>query len=453
MAIVPQAAPPLPPGDGAASEQDWPAPRVGWYAVSVLAITLMFAELDRNIFGQLVELVKKDLQISDYRMSWLLGPAAVVFSIFGVFFARLVDVFPRNVVLSIGVLVWSGMTSVSGLAQNYWQLFFARVGIGAGGTVNGPGTYSMLADYFPPRKLPRAIAGLSAGFILGNGLAFIIGGALIAAFADWQPTEVAGLTIRNWQMVLILVGLPGLLIAILVRTLPEPPRRGKMAEAKAASYGEMFRAMWQRRGIYIPMFMGLTFSALETYGIRAWQSPWIARTYGWDLATISYALGIVFLISMPIGTILGTWLTEHFGKTHKDAPLRVTLIGYVLVLPCATTAPLMPTAELALFVAGLSAMFGFIGAVPQNAAIQTITPNEMRGQVTALYLMIFVVGGALGSVVVASITNFVIGDESRLWLAIIIAAASLQPIAIVAMSFGLRHYRKEIERLEAKGLY
>jgi MFS family permease len=131
----------------------------------------------------------------------------------------------------------------------------------------------------------------------------------------------------------------------------------------------------------------------------------------------------------------------------------VTLIGYILVLPCATTAPLMPTAELALFVAGLSAMFGFFGAVPQNAAIQTITPNDMRGQVTALYLMIFVVGGALGSVVIAAVTNFVIGDESKLWLSIVITAGVLQPIAIIAMSFGLRHYHKEIEVLEAKGLY
>jgi MFS family permease len=254
-------------------------------------------------------------------------------------------------------------------------------------------------------------------------------------------------------MVLIMVGLPGLLVAILVRTLPEPPRRGKMVEGKSAPYGEIMRAMWQRRGIYIPMFVGLTFSALETYGIRAWQPPWLARTYGWDLASISYALGIVFLIAMPIGTIIGTWLTEHLGKTRKDAPLRVTLIGYILVLPCATMAPLMPTAELALFVAGLSAMCGFMGAVPQNAAIQTITPNDMRGQVTALYLMIFVVGGALGSVVIAAVTNFVIGDESKLWLSIVIAAATLQPIAIVAMAFGLRHYREEIEVLEAKGLY
>ena len=455
MALSPVPTAELPsPSERPSVEQGWPSPGVARYAVVIFALALMFAELDRNIFNLLIEMVKKDLAISDFRMSLLLGPAVVLFYAFvGIPLARLVDIYPRNVVLAIGIVLWSGMTAVSGLAQNYWQLFVCRTAVGAGGTVHGPGTYSMMADYFPPRKLPRAIAGMQVGYMLGNALAFLLGGAVIALVSQWEPAHLGVLTIRNWQMVLILVGLPGLAVALLVRLLPEPARRGRMAAAGALPFRAVLGAIWKRRGIYGPLFLGLTFSALETYGIRAWLVPFMQRTHGWQPATVAYWMGFIFLVAMPLGIFFGTWLTEHLGRRNKDAPLRVTLIAYTFVLPCAVAVPLMPTGELALIVSGFGTMFGFFGAVPQNAAIQTVTPNEMRGQVTAIYLMIFTIGGALGSVVVASITNFVIGDESKLWLSIAITAAALQPFAILFMSFGLKPYRREIEALEARGLY
>jgi branched-subunit amino acid ABC-type transport system permease component len=100
---------------------------------------------------------------------------------------------------------------------------------------------------------------------------------------------------------------------------------------------------------------------------------------------------------------------------------------------------------------GMSSVFGMAGAVPQNAAIQTVTPNEMRGQITALYLFMFTVFGAIGSFFVALVTRFVVGDESRLWLSMLISVAILLPIAAAAIALAVRPYGREIERLEGIG--
>src|SRR6266540_5866152 len=123
------------------------------------------------------------------------------------------------------------MTSICGLAQSFRQLIVCRFGVGSGETCSGPATFSMLADLFPKEKLPRAIAVLNFGFYAGNGLALIIGGTIVQAFADAPPVTLPliGVTMRGWQMTFFVIGLPGLIVAALMATVREPKRRGRIS--------------------------------------------------------------------------------------------------------------------------------------------------------------------------------------------------------------------------------
>jgi MFS family permease len=143
--------------------------------------------------------------------------------------------------------------------------------------------------------------------------------------------------------------------------------------------------------------------------------------------------------------------TEWLGKRHKDAHVRTTTIMFSCAVPFAVLAPLMPTGELTLIFYAIAGMFGIGSAVPQNAAIQRITPNRMRGQVTAGYLFMFIFFGAMGSLVIGTVTQRVIGDENELWKAMALTAAVLMPLAAFTISRGIKPYRKEVERLEAAG--
>jgi MFS family permease len=442
------------PGETAIrTDQPWPKASTGWIAVFVLMLATTMNFLDGGVFMLMIELIKQDFGLTDIQVGLLLGPAGIFFYVFvGIPLARLVDIYPRRIVLSIGLCITSGLTIVGGLVQSYGQLFVSRMFVGVGGSAHAPGSYSMIADYFHPKRLPRAIAALQFGFIFGTGFASIIGGALLGMTANWEPTEVGPILIRNWQWVLIMVGSPGLLVALCVFLLPEPPRRGKVVEGKALPLRDVFREIHRRRGVYYPLFIGLALSSVEAGGLGQWRAPFMMRTYGWTPEQIGYWGGITLFVAMPIGLLFGTWLTETLARRHKDANVRVTAILFALAIPCAVASPLMPNGELAIMLGTLSGVFGIGAAVPQNAAIQTITPNEMRGQVTAVYLFMFTVFGALGSLFIATVNAVVIGDEGEIWKSMALTAAIIMPLAVYAISRGIRPYGREIERLEAEGV-
>src|SRR4051812_30883813 len=154
------------------------------------------------------------------------------------------------------------------------------------------------------------------------------------------------------------------------------------------------------------------------------------------------------LLGITLGGVFVTWL----GKRHKDANIRAAAILFGCTTIMAIAAPLMPTPELALGCMAMGVMFGLAGAVPQNAAIQRIAPNEMRGQVTAVYLFMFTFFGAVGSYVIGFVGQYLVGDPQRIWLALLITALAFLPAATLSMFLGIRPYREEVARLEALGL-
>jgi hypothetical protein len=307
----------------------------------------------------------------------------------------------------------------------------------------------MLADYFPPLRLPRAIGILQLGFIGGGALGLFFGGRLIGMASGWPVGHWMGLTMHGWQWILMMVGAPGLVIALLLLLAKEPARRGLAAQGGSLPVRVVLREIGARKSTYLPLFIGLAFSATQSLGVQSWFAPFLIRRFGWNEAQIGAWLGPVFLLSSLIGAALGTAFVEWLSKRYKDAHVRASTICFAAATPFAILMPLMPSAGLALLCQGIGAVCGLASAVPQNAAIQRITPNNMRGQVTAIYLFMFIVFGALGGQLIGTVTQRVFHSDADLWKSIALTAAVLMPLAAYTISRGIKPYGREIERLEA----
>lgn len=453
-------------GQGA-STQPWPAEGAGWFALFAIIFATFTMFFDQTVFGMLAERIKGSFGISDATLGFLLGPASVIAFVFvGIPLARLVDIYPRKFVLSIGISVLGVIMALGGIAQNFGQLIGSRLFVGASASANGPGSYSMLVDYFRPLRIPLVFALIQLGYIGGNSLGNIVGGQLIAWTAT-MPTKVSvlGIMTFNWQLVLIIIGALGILAGAIMLFVKEPPRRSppeafKIVADDAPFYRKALAfigwdalvAIWQRKHVFVPLFAALALSAVESQGLPAWRIPFMARTYGWNEAETGGLLGLLQIPTMLAGIAFGTVFVSWLGRRHKDANIRATAIIFGCTTVATVLTPLMPNGYLALGMMAAGIFFGMAGAPAQNAAIQRIAPNEKRGQVSAWYLFMFTFFGAMGSYVIGAVSTYIVVDESRVWLSILITAAIFLPTATWLMYRGIRPYREEVTRLEKLGM-
>jgi MFS family permease len=440
-----------------AKSEPWPSPSRAWYAVFVFALALMINILDRQIVSLIVGPIKRDLGLSDTQMGWLMGPAFVIFyMILGLPIARMVDSRSRRTILGVGVAIWSFMTSLCGFAQGFWQLLVCRVGVGSGEACSGPATFSMLADLFPKEKLPRAIAVLNFGFYAGTGLALILGGIIATAFAD-VPTvtlPLIGVTMRGWQVTFIIVGLPGLIVAALLATVREPKRRGLISagapgandSTKPVPIREVVAFLKKNRTTFAPIYIGMGIQVVMTYAGVTWGPAFYSRTFGWTPKEYGMVIGLITVTIMPAGTLLGSLLAERFARAGRDdANLRVVLIGKLLAMPFGILFPFMANPYMAVAISTVSLFFLSLTAAPLNAALQIITPNQMRGQITALFLFVFnVIGFALGPLMVALFTDYVFHSESQVGSSIVLTALLLGPLGTFVIWLGLKPYGRSV---------
>jgi MFS family permease len=430
----------------AAAESDYPPARYAWYCVFALALATMINFLDRGILTLLVEPIKHDLHLSDVQMSLIMGFAFTFFyAVLGLPVARLVDRKSRKLIMTAGITIWSLMTMLCGLATSFWHLFIARMGLGVGETTSGPSAYSMLSDYFPPQRLPRAIAFMQVGFVAGTGLALIVGAWIIqfvAANPDLSLPIVGRL--RGWQMVLMLVGIPGLIVAAIMATVREPRRRGG-AQTEPTPVAEIFRFITAHKLVYLPLFIGMGLRTSQMFGTQMWGPAFYGRTYGWSPSQVGYVSGLSVFIAMPVGLALGSWLAEQYWKkgTH-DGNVRVVVWSTAISVPFGVLGPLMPNPWLAVGFMLIAQLTSIMAAAPENAAIQTVTPNRLRGQMTFLFLFIMnVIGMGIGPMIVGALNQYVFGeDQIRVSLAAI--GALLGAPAIFIFLRGMRPYGRAI---------
>jgi MFS family permease len=447
----------------AGQAHSWPSSPAAYYGLTVIIIATFLSFFDATVFGMLAERIKIDFGLTDEQLGILGGPASIIFYVFvGVPLARLVDLYPRRYILAISAAVTGGVTMLSGLAQNFYQFIAARMLLGAGGAAHAPGSYSLIADMFPPKKIPISFALLQFGFIGGTTLGVYFGGMMIGATSHWGISEVWGLRVHGWQWILIWLGCLSFPAALLFLFVREPARRiapaDKVAVPQKMSWGrtvatfmgfDALKAINAQGRVYYPLFIALALSATESQGFGFWRVPFLVRTYGMDEAQIGQLLAPMLLVAQLVGLVLGGVMVSYFAKKYKDANVRTAAICFTVVTVLTIASPLMPTGELSMACMAIATMFGLAGAPAQNAAVQRVAPQSMRGQVTAFYLFMFTFFGAMGSFVIGTVAQRIVGNEAELWKAIFYTAIVLLPLATISMWRACKPYREEIDRLEA----
>src|SRR5205809_2362850 len=231
--------------------------RYAWYIVGVLTFVYVFSFIDRQIFSLLVGPLRHDLHISDTQISYLIGLGFVVFfALFGIPIGRLADIYSRRTIIAVGLVIWSLFTAACGLAHTFPQMLLLRMGVGAGEAALSPAAYSLITDYFPRNRLATAISVYSMGIYIGGGLSYLLGGLVVryaAGQAMWNLPMVG--PIRSSQLMLVIVGLPGIALVLLLYTIREPKRQRASASAPttqrtSASASEilvaLLRGLWSR---------------------------------------------------------------------------------------------------------------------------------------------------------------------------------------------------------------
>jgi MFS family permease len=441
-------------------QRHWLSAPAAYWALFVIIIATFMTFLDQVVFGMLAENIKKDFGLSDTQLGFLAGPATIICYFFvGIPLGRLADIYPRKFVLSASAGVVGLLVALNGIAQSFTQFVGSRLFLAAGGSAHAPASYSLLADAFPPQKLTRAFALLQFGFIGGTTLGPIIGGRLVGASAEWGNTPFFELQIFSWQWVLIYLSIPSLLTALLFLTVREPqrlapqflsvqiPSEPGLGRKIITFMGfDAARAIHAGGKVYYPMFGALALSAIESFGIMFWRTPYLMREFGWDAQQIGDLVGTTALIASIAGLIAGGIFVEWLAKRYKDANIRAAFICFCGSTIVILTALLISDPYWSTIAFGSAAFFAIAGAVPQNAAIQRVTPNDMRGQITAFYLFMFTFFGALGSLFIGAASDFITGDLGE---AILLTVATLMPLAAFLMYRAIRPYREEVERLES----
>jgi len=436
------------------NKNNYPSSQQAWYGVVILTLAYILSFLDRQLLSLVVTDVKSDLNLTDSQMSLILGFAfALFYTTMGIPIGRLADKKSRRTIIGIGITFWCFMTAATGIVKTYIQLFIARVGVGVGEATLSPSALSMISDYFPKEKRGTAMGFFNMGVSVGSGIALILGGQIVAYFADFPPIilPIVG-QIYEWQALFIFIGIPGLFVALLMASIKEPSRKGIMTvvnksgdSSEEISIKETIRFIYQRKEAYGWLFLSMACSVLIGYAFLSWLPTMYIRAYSASIPTITLWLGFAFLIGGPFGATMSGWLGDKLYKKYNNSS-HVMLFAYSMIILtiAAVLVPLMPNYQ----TATLMFMPQIVMAAGQTAlapvAMINITPNQIRGQVTAVYFFVIsMTGYTLGPTSVALITDFVFKDESLITYSMSIVSLVVGLIGIYAGFKSLNYFREQ----------
>lgn len=444
------------PGDSSANSSAAAYPPVGYacYVVFILFLAYTVSSIDRQILTLMIDPVREDLDLSDVQISLLQGFAfSVLFSVVGLPVSRLADRKNRRNIIAIGVSFWCLMTALCGYAQNFMQLFLARMGVGVGEATLTPTATSMISDYFEPRSRGMALSIFYLGYPIGGGAALIIGAFVLSLLEGMESVHLSFLgTFKPWQAAFLIVGIPGLLITVLMYTVKEPIRRGMleldgMGVVEKVSLGQLWAYIKLNGKAYRAHISAVTLMSVLSFGVGMWFPTFFMRTYGLTAGEAGYYYGSVVIVSGTLGLVFGGWLSRYLrDRGYIDANFRVLMLatagkaGYII-------APLMPTAELALLVLFPTNLFSSMVPGVNMAALHDITPNQMRGQMSAIMLFfVNMVGMTVGGVLVASFTDYVFQDPDSLRYSLSWSAAIVVPIVALILYRGMSAFRESLRK-------
>ena len=449
---IQQASAPGSAGKGA----EMPSSRYAWYVVLVLTGMYMFSFVDRQILSLLIPSIKKDYGVSDTQIGLLVGLAfALFYTLMGLPLGRMVDTYKRRNVIAVSVAFWSFFTALCAATRSFLTLFLTRIGVGVGEAGLGPAAYSLISDLFPKSRISTAISVFYFGLFLGSSLALVVGGITVDALARTPFISVPLLgTIASWRVTFLIVGLPGLLFALMAFTIREPLRRNLMlgAEGKPVqtSFREAFVQMGRRWQSMLGVSVGMIFQASCTYAITSWVPVFFLRIHGWSAAETGKALAVIMIVFACPGMYLGGRLSDYWQKRGvSDGPLRVGVISAIGILLFLAPATVVSNPRLTLV---LLAMGMFMMSFPMGssvAALQLIFPNQVRGQVAALFLFFLNLGGqTIGPLVPGWLNNHVFYDEYMLGTSLSLTIGGASVLMFVVFLATLRPYRAHHAMME-----
>jgi len=427
--------------------------RYAWYVVSVLTVLYAFSFISRQIFSLLVGPLRRDLHIGDMQMSLLIGFSfALFYTFFGIPIGHLADVYSRRLIIAIGLILWSGFTAGCGLASTFTAMLLLRMGVGVGEAALSPAAYSLITDYFPRDRLATALSVYSMGIYLGSGLAYLLGGVVVA-YASTQATWNVPLlgAVRPWQLIFFLVGLPGIVVSPLLLTIRESAPHRAAPRHTTVPIRQVFSYIFENRHTFLFHNVGFGLLALSSYASGAWVPEFYRRNFHWSIATIGVVYGSFVAVFGCIG-IVGAGRVADYLRTRgrTNATLFVGALIGLISIPINCLLYLAPSAAWATF----WLVFGCVlAAAPFGvaaAAIQQMMPAPMRAQASAVYLFsINIIGLGAGPTAVGVLTQYVFGrdDAVRYSLALVTSAACA--LAAVSLYRALKPFVTSLERLES----
>lgn len=425
-----------------------------WYVVVVLTIASTLSFIDRQILNVMIGPIKRDLGgLSDTEISLIIGLAfSLVYSLTTLPLARIADRYSRRNLIAAGIFSWSLMTALAGMANSFWQLFGARMGVGIGEASLGPATTSMLADYYEDHRLPFAYGIVATAPFIGTGLASMVGGPLID-YLEAQPLMVLPVfgEMFSWQTVLVIVGLPGILLTLLMFTVAEPTRTGTSAgRDEGYSYSELWAFCKSRRKYLSRHFVAYLCLSIQGFAFLTWIVEFFVRTHGWSRTDIGLTYGAIAFFIGILGSVWAGYYAGHMlAKGRADAPMRLTMWGTIGLGPLAVAMPLVDNAWVAI---AIIIPITFFMAMPpglSNAALQAITPNRMRGQIIAVYLIcVSFISYLFAPLIIGLMNDYVFGREDAIDLSLSSLAFVNYSIAAIALYLSLDPLKEAIANVK-----
>lgn len=388
--------------------------------LALLTLTYFFSYMDRQILAILLEPIKADLQLDDTQLGLLSGLAfAVFYATLGIPVARLADRGNRRDIVAISLAVWSLFTAICGLAQNFVQLLLARIGVGIGEAGSSPPSHSMIADLYPPDRRAGAMAIYSSGVVLGGGFGTMIGG--------WLAHEY------GWRVAIMAVGLPGLLLAVIVRLFVVEPRRGLSDPARTVSTEQPplldgFRTMWAEPAAR-HLVMGVTITSMIGYGLAAFGPSFYIRSFGMDTKTVGLVLGPLVATVGTISGVVGGIIADRWAR-RRGLHVQSWLVAILktIALPFLLAVYFAPNFTIAVAVYGIAVLFQSSYLGPSFALIQGLAPVRLRAMWAAITLLIInLIGLGLGPTAIGKLSDIFaesMGPAQGLRTALAIGAAA-----------------------------
>ena len=389
------------------------------YVLGVLVVVYTFNFIDRQILSILLEPIKHDLGLTDTQLGVLGGLAfAMFYATLGMPIARIADRSNRRNLVAISLAVWSAMTAFAGVAFNFWQLLVARIGVGVGEAGCSPASHSIISDYYPVRRRATALGIYALGIPFGTLFGLVTGGWINDFF--------------GWRVAFFVVGLPGLLLALLVRyTVREPPRghaEGRVASGEQPGMWETMRYLMKKRSFRHFAF-GAALTAFVGYGFVQWTPAFFVRSHGMNVRDVGTALGFIIGIAGGVGIWLGGALADRLGGRDPRWYLRIVALGLVVAWPFGAGAFLASSASLALTLLVVPVLLGNFYQATTFSQTQGLVGLRMRAVAAAVLLFVInIIGLGLGPTIVGVLADLLharFGTESLRYSLLICSTVNL----------------------------